>query len=176
MIVCSIPRCGATAFCLDLQDQTGIPFVGELNPLYMFENKKAEYHETKHQQDFTPNSFADLLYDNKNSIVMINKSSYLLANRADYVILRRNMMDAFMSYANFMLKIHPYIDTRVLIQELKITASDYAGLKSYIDKYVCNIVWYEDYFGMSGTQTPILDSHKHALVIKKAVQDVFKER
>lgn len=176
MIVCSLPRCGATRFCLDMEEQTGVPFVGELNALYLFENRKAEHHETKYQKDFTADQFAYLIYDKKSNIVMINKSSYLIVDKADYVILRKNMIDAFMSYANFMLKLYPDIDTKVLLKEIQFTAYDYFGLKSYIDKYVCNIVWYEDYFGTSGTQTPLLDSHRHGSVIKKAIRDVFTER
>lgn len=99
-----------------------------------------------------------------------------MADKADYVILRKNMIDAFMSYANFMLKLYPDIDTKVLLKEIQFTAYDYFGLKSYVDKYVCNIIWYEDYFGICGTHTPLLDDHKHGTLIKKAIRDVFKER
>lgn len=174
MIVCSIPRCGATKYCLDLEESTGLKFVGELNPLYMFENRKVIHHEAAVQQSFTSEDFSALLYNNDKHIVMINKSSYLVADKADAIILRKNMLDAFLSYANFILKLYPDIETKVLIKDVQDSIYDYYGLKSYIDRYPCKVVWYEDYYGITNTITPLLDKHIHGRVIKKAILNAFE--
>ncbi len=174
MIVCSLPRCGATKFCLDLQESSGLKFVGELNPLYMYENLKALHHETGIQQTYTASEFASLIHNNDNNIILVNKSPHLIVDRAHTIVLRRNMSEAFLSYANFILKLYPDINTKVLIKELQDTVYDYYGLKSYIDQYPCNIVWYEDYFNLYKTSTPLLDEHRHERVIKKAIIDVIE--
>lgn len=175
MIVCSLPRCGATRFCLDIQNSSGKQFVGELNPLYMFENRKALHHETKSQQTFTQDQFAALIHNSDDYIIMVNKSPYLIADKADYIMLRKNMQDAFLSYANFILKLYPDIVTKVLIKEVQDSIYDYYGLKSYIERYPCDIVWYEDYYNKTGTSTPLLDKHIHGKVIKRAILNAFKD-
>lgn len=173
MIVCSLPRCGATSFCLDLQDQTGLKFVGELNPMYLYDNRKAEAHETKYQLTFTPEQFADIVNNNDDCILLVNKAPHLSLAKCSYVILRRNMLDAFMSFANFLLKMYPDIDTKILINEVQFSIYDYYGLKAYIDRYPKDVIWYEDYFGIEGTKTELLDQHKHGRLIKKAIRDAY---
>ena len=79
MIVCSLPRCGATRFCLDLQEKSGLPFVGELHPIHIESDRKAQTHETGFQTNFAPSDFADLLHDHSKHIVLVNQHSYLLA-------------------------------------------------------------------------------------------------
>lgn len=173
MIVCSLPRCGATSFCLDLQDQTGLKFIGELNPMYLYDNRKAEAHETKCQLTFTPDQFADIVNNNDDCIALVNKAPHLSLAKCSYVILRRNMLDAFMSFANFLLKMYPDIDTKILINEVQFSIYDYYGLKAYIDRYPKDVIWYEDYFGIEGTKTELLDKHKHGRLIKKAIEDAY---
>ena len=101
MIVCSLPRCGATKFCLDLQDKTKLKFVGELHPVHIQSDRKALTHETEYQTNFTSDSFAELLHDHSEHIVLVNQHSYLLANQASVFMLRRNMRDASLSLANY---------------------------------------------------------------------------
>ena len=166
MIVCSLPRCGATRFCLDLQDQTGQKFVGELHPIHINNDRNAQVHETRYQTAFTPEEFADLLYDNSDHIVLFNQHSYLKVDQASYVILRRNMKDAYLSMANFLIKMYPTIRPSGIIQQLYLMRSDHIALSAYLDKYSRSILWYEDYYGKDGTSTPLLDAYtgKNAII------------
>lgn len=174
MIVCSVPRCGATKYCLDLEVTTGLRFVGELNPMYLYENRKTDVHETRHQDTFSVEQFTDILHNKDKYIVLVNKSPYLCVAESDIVVLRRNMLDSFMSFGNFLLKMYPDIDTKVLIKEVQFSIYDYRAVRSYIDRYKKNVVWYEDYFGMSGTSTELLDNHRHGRLIKKAIHNAFE--
>lgn len=159
MIVCSLPRCGATRFCLDLQEKIGMSFVGELHPIHIDNNKKSEVHETGFQTNFTKEQFAKLLHYNKDNIVLINQHSYLKVDIASFIILRKNMRDASLSLANFMLKMYPGIKTTAIIQQLKVMHNDHLGISVYLDKYPRDVIWYEDYFNIKGTSTPLLDKH-----------------
>ena len=173
MIVCSLPRCGATKFCLDLQDKLGLEFVGELHPIHINNDRKALVHETKFQTSFTKDQFADLLYNNDDNIVLINQHSYLLVKNAQCVIMRKNMRDASLSLADFLIKMYPGIKTAVIIQQLKIMHSDHLALTSYLDKYPKDIVWYEDYYGREGTSTPLLDKHIGRDLIIKEINEYY---
>lgn len=157
MIVCSLPRCGGTKFCLDLQDKTGLEFVGEMHPNHINNDRKSSTHETEYQTNFTPEAFADLLHDNSKNIVLINQHAYLLAPFADAFILRRNMRDASLSLANYMLKVYPELKPNALRFSMTLIHNDHLALMAYLNKYKKEVVWYEDYYGISGTKTPLLD-------------------
>lgn len=164
MIVCSLPRCGATRFCLDLQDQTGLKFVGELHPAHIGNDRKARVHETHYQTAFSSDQFAELIHDHEDHIVLFNQHSYLKVDQADYIILRRNMKDAYLSLANFLITMYPSIKPSGIIQHLYLMRNDHLALKAYLDKYPRKVVWYEDYYGKSGTSTPLLDKYADAIV------------
>lgn len=159
MIVCSLPRCGGTKFCIDLQDKVGMPFVGELHPMHINSSRKANEHETGFQINFTPDEFADLIHYNKDHIVLINQHSYLMVDRASFVILRKNMADASLSFCNFMLKMYPNIKPAALLHQLKVMHNDHLGLMSYLNRYPRDIIWYEDYYNTEGTSTPLLNKY-----------------
>lgn len=173
MIVCSLPRCGATSFCLDLQDQTGLKFVGELHPIHINNDRKAQVHETQYQTSFTPDQFAELIHCHENHIVLINQHSYLKVAEASFIILRRNMKDAYLSMANFMLKMYPGIKPTGVIHQLRLMRSDHLALTSYLNKYKRDIIWYEDYFGIQGTQTPLLDAYSGKASILKEIDTYY---
>lgn len=173
MIVCSLPRCGATRFCLDLQEKTGVPFVGELHPIHIGNDRKAEVHETRHQTNFTTTQFVDLLYDHTEHIVLINQHSYLKVDRAAYVVLRRNMRDASLSLANFLIKMYPGMKPSAIVHQITLMHNDHKALKAYVDKYKKEIIWYEDYFEKSGTNTPLLDVHPARAAILKEIDTYY---
>lgn len=173
MIVCSLPRCGSTKFCLDLEAKTNIPFIGELSPMYLYDNRKANVHETSYQPSFTPSRFADIIHNKDDFIILVNKAAYLSIAESSIVVLRRNMLDAFLSFGNFLLIMYPDINTRVLINEVKFSIYDYFGIKSYIERYPKHVVWYEDYFQKTGTTTEMLDNHRHGRIIKRAIEDAY---
>jgi len=166
MIVCSLPRCGATKFCLDLQEKIGMTFVGELHPIHIGNTRKADAHETRHQENFTPERFADLLSYNKDNIILINQHSYLKINQASFVVLRKNMRDAYLSFANFLLKMYPELKPNAIKHQVDLMHNDYLAIRAYLDKYPREIVWYEEYFEVSGTRTPLLDAYpgKEAII------------
>ena len=174
MIIVSIPRCGATRYCLDLQTQTGLNFVGEINPDHIGSVLKSQMHETGYQPNFSYDYFVEILHNSQDKILLVNRGGYLLANVCDKIILRKNMVNAFMSFANFLIKMYPKIDTRVLMQEINISISDYKVLKSYINKYPKDVIWYEDYYGIEDTSTPLLDQHRHSKIIKRAIKNAFE--
>jgi hypothetical protein len=173
MIVCSLPRCGATRFCLDHEKKTGLKFVGELHPIHIDSNRKAEVHETGFQINFSPSEFADLLHNNDDNIVLINQHPYLMVNQASFVILRKNMKDASLSLANFLLKMYPGMKTAAIIQQIKIMHNDHLGLMVYLNKYPRDIVWYEDYYNTQGTTTPLLDKHLGRDLIIKEIETYY---
>lgn len=170
MIVCSLPRCGATRFCIDLEEKIGLPFVGELHPIHIDNDRKALVHETRRQTNFTPEQFADLIHYNKDHIVLINQHSYLKIDRASFVILRRNMKDAYLSMANFLIKMYPSIKPSGIIQQLYLMRQDHIALASYLDKYPRDVIWYEDYYEKCGTHTPLLDSYTGKNTIIKEIE------
>ena len=159
MIVCSLPRCGATKFCLDLQAKTNLKFVGEMHPVHIENNVKALTHETNFQTNFTRDSFADILHDHSKHIVLVNQHSYLLANQADVFILRRNMRDAALSLVNYLFKVYPNLKPNGIRFNIGLMYNDYVALTSYLDKYQKEVVWYEDYFNMKPVNTTFLDSY-----------------
>lgn len=173
MIVCSLPRCGATRICLDLEKKTRLKFIGELHPMYLVENKKAEVHETGYQPSFSSEEFSEYLHNSRNYIVLINQACFYMLPFCDTLILRKNMLDSFLSGANFLLKMYPYIKANIIIQEVQNTIVEYVGVKSYIDRFNVPIIWYEEYFNLEGTSTPILDSHLHGEKIKMEVTKAY---
>ena len=178
MIVCSLPRCGATKFCLDLQEKTGLQFVGEYYPYYInelgYQNIKAETHETKYQLTYDMDHFLSLLDKHENHILLVNDSPHLLVNRADYIILRRDMKSAFLSTANYLIVMYPSIKANIIIHMLDRFYMNYVTVKGYIDKYSSNnVVWYEDYYGINKTTTKLLDKHIHSRAITSYINKLF---
>lgn len=157
MIVCSLPRCGATRFCLDLEKKSGLTFVGELHPIHIESDRKAQTHETRFQTNFTPSDFADLLHDHSKHIILVNQHSYLLANQADAFILRKNMREAALSLVNYMMKMYPELKPNALRFNIAQMYNDYRALIAYLNKYQKDIIWYEDYYNIEKTNTPLLD-------------------
>lgn len=173
MIVCSLPRCGATSFCLDLQDQTGLKFVGELHPIHIDNCRKAEVHETGFQTSFTPEHFSDLLHNNDDYIVLVNQHPYLLLPSAAYVVLRRDMQNAALSLANFLIKMYPGIKPAQISHQLNLMYKDWIAVRSYLDKYPKDVIWYEDYYGILETKTPLLDEYRGRDLIVKEINGYY---
>jgi len=159
MIVCSLPRCGATRFCLDLQEKTKLKFVGEIHPIHIESDRKQFTHETQFQTNFTLDSFAEILHDHSKHIVLVNQHSYLLASQADAFILRKNIRDAALSLVNYMIKMYPELKPNALRFNIAQMYNDYRALTAYLNKYHKEVIWYEDYFDISGTKTPLLDKY-----------------
>jgi hypothetical protein len=177
MIVCSLPRCGATRFCLDLQESSGLPFVGELNPMYVDScndaNVKQPYHETKFQPTYTQDTYLNAIVNPSDYVVLVNQSPHLYIDRADYVMLRKDMRDAFLSLANFFLLSRPYLRGDGVIQHLYLSFHSLYGVLLYLNKYQKPIVWYEDYYGIEGTKTETLDKHPHKKIIISQIDKLF---
>jgi hypothetical protein len=173
MIVCSLPRCGATRFCIDLQEKIGLPFVGELHPIHIGSSRKADMHETKYQTNFTPDQFASLIHYNKDHIILINQHSYLKVDRASFIVLRKNMRDASLSLTNFLLKMYPGIKLNAVLHQLHLMHNDHLALTAYLDKYPRDVVWYEDYYSLQGTRTPLLDNHAGREIIIKEIDGYY---
>lgn len=175
MIVCSMPRCGATRFCLDLENKTGLKFVGELHPLHIVDKRKAEVHETMYQPSLSPDDFSEYLHNNSKYIVLVNRASFYMLPYCDILILRKNMLNSFLSGANFLLKMYPNMKANIIIHELRNSITEYVGLKSYIDRNPIHIVWYEDYFGIEQTNLTTLDQHIHGQKIKDEIVRIYYE-
>ena len=169
MIVCSLPRCGATKFCIDLESKLQLKFIGELHPVHLNNTRKADVHETHYQPLLTPELFADILNNNDDYIVLVNQHSYLLLPQASYVVLRRDMKQAALSLANFLIKMYPGIKPAGIIHQLELMRHDYTAIMAYIDKYPKDVIWYEDYYGLYETQTPLLDEYKAKDLILKEI-------
>jgi hypothetical protein len=142
---------------LDLQDKTGLPFVGEMHPIHIESDRKALTHETGHQINFTPDSFAEILQDHSEHIVLVNQHSYLLASRASVFMLRRNMRNAALSMSNYLLKVYPELKPNAIRFNIVLMYNDYRALLAYLNKYEKEVIWYEDYYGIEDTTIPLLD-------------------
>lgn len=179
MLVIAPPRCGATKICMDFSDKLNLPFVGELNPMYIDScnevNEKAKYHETLFQPSYSSELYLNALTDHKNYVVLVNQSPHLLVNNADLVILRKDMKNAFLSQANFFIKCRPYLNGEGIIQHLYLSFFSYYGLITYLDKYEKDIVWYEDYFNLKDTCISEIESHKHGKAIMKYIDKMFEQ-
>jgi hypothetical protein len=173
MIVCSLPRCGATKFCLDLQEKISLPFVGELHPIHIENNRKADTHETGFQTNFSLDAFSDLLHDHSKHIVLVNQHSYLLASQADVFILRKNIRNAALSIANYMLKVYPELKPNAIRFNVGLMYNDYRALMAYLNKYQKEVIWYEEYFGIEDTNTPLLDSYPGKDSIIKEIDSYY---
>jgi hypothetical protein len=173
MIVCSLPRCGATRFCLDLEEKTKLKFAGEIHPIHIGNNRKSETHETGYQTNFTEDSFAEILQDHSEHIVLVNQHSYLLANQASAFILRRNMRNATFSMANYLLKVYPKLKPNAIRFNIGLMYNDYRALLAYLNKYDKEVVWYEDYYGIEDTTTPLLDSYPGKDSIIKEIDSYY---
>lgn len=178
MIVCSLPRCGATKFCLDLQESTGIEFIGELNPMYIDsfgDTAKALNHETSFQPLYSSKKFYDILTNPQKYIILVNQSPHLAVHSSDYIILRKNMKDAFISQANFFIKSRPFLKGEAIIQHLYLSFHSLIGMKAYLENSSKDVIWYEDYFNLEGTNSEYLDNHVHSKVIYKHIDSMFNK-
>ena len=173
MIVCSLPRCGATKFCIDLEAKTNLKFVGEMHPVHINNDRKAIVHETQYQPAFTQSQFANILNNNDDYIVLVNQHSYLLLPQAKIVVLRRNMCNAALSLANFLIKMYPSIKPVQINHQLNLMYHDWLGIKAYLDKYPKDTIWYEDYYNISETETPLLDQYRGRDLIMKEIDGYY---
>lgn len=175
MIVCAMPRCGATAYCLDRSKETGLEFVGELNPIYIDsygDSAKQQHHETGFQPLYSAPKYCDVILNPDKYIVLINQSPHLAVHDSDVVMLRKNIDDMFLSQANFFVKCRPYLKGEGILQHLYLSFQSFVGVLAYLSHNTKDIVWYEDYFGISGTTTEHLDGHVHGKVIKKHIDSM----
>lgn len=179
MLVAALPRCGATKYCLDLQESTGLEFIGELNPIYLdqySDTAKRDNHETRFQPLYSIDKFVEALTDHSNYIVLVNQSPHLVLHNSDYLVLRRNMYNAFLSQANFFIKCRPYLNGEGVLQHLYISFQSFLGVVAYISKSgYKNIIWYEDYFGIQDTTTDFIDIHIHGKLIKRHIKSMFNK-
>lgn len=179
MLVIAPPRCGATKICMDLAEQLSLPFVGELNPMYIDScnetNEKVKYHETLFQPSYSTDLYLKALTDHTNYIVLVNQSPHLLIHSADLVVLRKNMKNAFLSQANFFIKSRPYLNGEGVLQHLYLSFFSYYGMLCYLDKYQKDIVWYEEYFSKVDTTISEIEMHKHGKAILKYIDRMFHQ-
>ncbi len=179
MLVIAPPRCGATKICMDLSEKLGLPFIGELNPMYIDScnevNEKQKHHETFYQPTYAVDTYLNALTDHTKYVVLVNQSPHLMIHSADVVVLRKNMKNAFLSQANFFIKSRPYLNGEGVIQHLYLSFFSYYGMLCYLDKYEKAIVWYEDYFHREDTSISEIESHKHGKAILKYIDRMFKQ-
>jgi hypothetical protein len=131
MIICSLPRCGATKIGMDLAAQHSLEFVGELNPTYLdylYDHRKSDHHETKFQPVYDTQKLYKALTYHEDLIVLVNTMPYLVINQADYIILRKNMEDAFISTANFLIKTTPSIRCETIVHRLLMMNESLAAI------------------------------------------------
>lgn len=182
MIIASLPRCGATKYCIDLSEKTGLPFVGEYKPLHIsgFEpssvSRKELNHETRYQPLYTHDTFVNVMVDPSKYIVMVNECPHLLVHQSDAIVLRRNMKDAFYSLANLNLRTYPMMKLNVTLGAFfhQMFESLYA-MTLYLERYEKSVVWYEDYFNNKPVNTSTLDKHIHKDLVYKYVDTLFEQ-
>ena len=166
MLVVSLPRSGATKYCMDLAEQTGLRFVGDMNPGNIIEygawwaKIKQNAHETKHDQSISVADYLDVIDNKQNYIILANTGNHLLLPMADKIILRRNLVNTFRSVCNYWLKMTPEMTMTTLLDlTVNPLVANTKLIYEYIKKDSSNVVWYEDYFNNFPCNTPALDNH-----------------
>jgi hypothetical protein len=155
MLVVTHGRSGATRYCMDMSEKTGLPFVGEMSPANIESNPyakvKSESHETGYQPTYTPDEFYDLVFDNADKIVQANRSAVGLIPYADVVLLRRDLKQSLMSFAKLLSHPSAQCDEKQILLYCKMLFDDYLGLVTVCD--VANhrgasldLLWFEDLY------------------------------
>ncbi len=166
MLVISLPRSGGTKYCMDLSQELGLPYVGDMNPGNIIEygawwaKIKQDVHETQHDQSISLSEYIQVLNNKEQYVILANTGNHFLLPIADKIILRRNLVNTFRSVCNYWLKVIPDMNIQTLlgmtVNPLVINAK---LMYEYIKRDSSNVVWYEDYFNNFPCDTPILDKH-----------------
>ena len=155
MLVITHGRSGATKYCLDLSEKTGLPFVGEMSPANLacnpYANVKSESHETGYQPTYTDEEFYDLVFNHENKIVQVNRAAVGLLPQADVVLIRKNIKKTLMSFAKLLSHPAASLNESQILLYCKMLFDDYLGLVT-----VCkiaknkgdgiNLLWFEDIY------------------------------
>lgn len=165
MIVLTLPRCGATKYCLDMAEKTGLPFVGEMTPNfitdfnpYLAEMKK-EFHETHHDSSISVDDFINVIENPDNYIIQVNDAQHFLLPKADVFLLRKDVNNIMFSFANLVAKAYKTPDAMNYIMPwINSLLNPTRLIYTYVHKKNITPVWYEDYFDNYPCSTPELDS------------------
>jgi hypothetical protein len=176
MLVVSMPRSGGTKFCMNLSEELGLPYVGDMNPMNIKEfgaswaKIKQSHHEVEHDQSISMKNYMLAIQNMDNCVMLCNNSNHLMLPRADKFFLRINFGNSIRSLANYWLKISPKIDEGMLLQTIIIpTIMNGKLVYEYIRRNECDVTWYEHYFNDKPCVTPLLDNNSY---LKKMVEEL----
>lgn len=151
MIIVAMPRTGATRICMDIAEQKGLTFAGELMPFYLRDlkipNYKKIYHETKTQPAYNARDFYNILEDHSQHVVLSNFWSFMNIPACDHIILRKNMRNAFISQGRFCSFAQGRHGLSLGEQELYTSFLNLRTIIAYLKEFgEDKVIWYEDYF------------------------------
>lgn len=166
MIIVALPRSGGTKYCMDLADETGLEFVGEVDQLPVeglrvhtaFARSKARWGINK--LEYTLDEFFDIMKDHSKYIVMSNNGNVLGPHIADRFIFRKNIKNIFLSMADQLLQIPGFIQhEQQLASMLSKIHDDMVVIIHYVYRSPEIIPdWHEDLYGHYEKLTPYLDA------------------
>lgn len=155
MLVAAVGRSGATRYCMDQAERLGIPFIGEITPVFIEGFSKSNAKELSHETGYAPKIPSEVFFDalvNKDKYVsLVNSSWHLVLPIADVLVLRKNIRHCFTSMANYLIKIretvpgHGIPNTHIHLYMMNMFQSLYATV-TYLERNEIPIVWYESYF------------------------------
>lgn len=180
MIVAAAPRAGGTKFCMDLAEEYGLKFFGEVHPRNCselgaeFSKNKAAIHETRHNQICSINEFFDLVEDHSNHVVLLNHSMLFALNKATFYLMRKNFRNCVRSMIELALR-GGANDLFFLTYTTGVqTFAELYTLVSYVERNNIKPIWYEDYFNNKPCNTPLLDAHPSREIIWNAIEEKIK--
>lgn len=175
MIVVAIARSGATKICMDLAEEHGIKFLGEMTPRNMSQRlryRKDINHETKFEMRMTEEEYCKAIERDPQYISLVNNAGAdLLTADADYVVMRKDLKANLYSWLNYIIKtVHGgklAIGNEEVIHRIKyITLLDMIldtayGIITYCLNNDKKIIWYEDYFPGMDTKYDLIPENWH---------------
>lgn len=177
MIVLTLPRCGATKYCMDLAEKTGLKFVGEMTPNYINEfnpylaHMKKQFHETNHDESIGIDEYIDVIENPDKYILQINDAQHFMLPHADVFLLRKDVENIMFSFANLVAKAYNTPDAMNHIMPwINSILNPTRLVYTYVHKKNITPVWYEDYFDNFPCNTPQLDALPDAEQFKEAIR------
>lgn len=172
MIVIATPRSGATKFCIDLAEETGLEFFGEMHtahiadypPTHIQLHNKGQEHETRLQRSWEAGDYMKSLSNIDQYVALANAGDTTnLLPFADYLICRKDHENLYKSILNFTVKLNPDIDLNGFAFIYgKTLFNNYASMLDYSYHTGKPIQWYEDLFPSADTNYIEIQSHSQA--------------
>lgn len=172
--IISIPRSGATQFCIDYADKHGLTWRGELwnemcPNIGMGRQSaiKRNHHESGHRAQpayETVSQYFTALKD-PNSLWLVNSINDVSGHLPDAlgVMLRKNYIDSFYSQAQVFTAQEKHFGSIWWVNQWAPYVTNLSLILDWILRFPTPVVWYEDYFPNMNRQYTVTEAQKTAI-------------